>query len=239
MAEEDKLKATVSTLERILNEEHGIDGTPPRVLVFVNSANSVDLVGKALRTSGVPCQLFHAEIPLNDRLAALHSLSQDGGVVLSTDAMARGVDIPNISHVIQVFSYSYFKPLLGCNSQTIISVNFNQAEFALSAVDYLHRVGRTARAGQTGSVVNIFTKANADLVAAVRASKEAGEPIVSSHHKSLRRHYRLTQEFCRFKLFSSFTLKEGAFSRKRSFRKKLRKFGPKGGELHQANAMVL
>lgn len=47
-----------------------------------------------------------------------------------------------------------------------------QAEFATSAVDFLHRVGRTARAGENGLVTSLFTKSNQDLVAAVRDAEE-------------------------------------------------------------------
>lgn len=53
-----------------------------------------------------------------------------------------------------------------------------QAEFATSAVDFLHRVGRTARAGQSGIVTNLFTESNRDLVAAVRQAEKMGLPVV-------------------------------------------------------------
>ncbi|KAJ6725563.1 DEAD-BOX ATP-DEPENDENT RNA HELICASE 22 [Salix purpurea] len=85
-----------------------------------------------------------------------------------TDAAARGVDIPDVSHVIQ-------------------------ADFATSAVDFLHRVGRTARAGQHGLVTSLFTESNRDLVDAIRQAEKLGQPV------------------------------ETAFSRKRSFRNKLKK----------------
>ncbi|KAI3816819.1 hypothetical protein L1987_16524 [Smallanthus sonchifolius] len=101
-----------------------------------------------------------------------------GGIFVCTDAAARGTDIPNVSHVIQ-------------------------AEFATSAVDFLHRVGRTARAGQTGLVTSMYNKSNHDLVAAVRQAGKLCQPV------------------------------EKAFSRKRSFRKKLkRQGGSKGGTLY-------
>jgi superfamily II DNA/RNA helicase len=70
-----------------------------------------------------------------------------------------------------------------------------QAEFALNAVDYLHRAGRTARAGAPGRLTSLFDDEAAQLVAAVRSAVDAGSPV------------------------------EDAFSRKRSFRKKLKKYG--------------
>ncbi|XP_059448056.1 DEAD-box ATP-dependent RNA helicase 22-like isoform X2 [Corylus avellana] len=68
-----------------------------------------------------------------------------------------------------------------------------QADFATSAVDFLHRVGRTARAGQFGLVTSLYTESNRDLVAAVCQAGDIGQPV------------------------------ESAFSRKRSFRNKLKK----------------
>ncbi|KAJ6689008.1 hypothetical protein OIU85_005426 [Salix viminalis] len=70
-----------------------------------------------------------------------------------------------------------------------------QADFATSAVDFLHRVGRTARAGQHGLVTSLFTESNRDLVDAIRQAEKLGQPV------------------------------ETAFSRKRSFRNKLKKRG--------------
>lgn len=55
-----------------------------------------------------------------------------------------------------------------------------QAEFATSAVDFLHRVGRTARAGQPGLVTSLYNESNRDLVATVRLAEKRGQPVVSS-----------------------------------------------------------
>lgn len=53
-----------------------------------------------------------------------------------------------------------------------------QADFATSAVDFLHRVGRTARAGQYGLVTSFYTHSNRDLVAAVRRAAELSQSVV-------------------------------------------------------------
>lgn len=53
-----------------------------------------------------------------------------------------------------------------------------QADFATSAVDFLHRVGRTARAGQFGLVTSMYTESNRELVDAVRRAGELGQPVV-------------------------------------------------------------
>lgn len=53
-----------------------------------------------------------------------------------------------------------------------------QADFATSAVDFLHRVGRTARAGHHGLVTSLYTESNQDLVDAIRQAEKLGQPVV-------------------------------------------------------------
>lgn len=53
-----------------------------------------------------------------------------------------------------------------------------QADFASSAVDFLHRIGRTARAGQYGTVTSLYTESNRDLVEAIREAVKMGQPVV-------------------------------------------------------------
>lgn len=53
-----------------------------------------------------------------------------------------------------------------------------QADFATSAVDFLHRIGRTARAGQFGLVTSMYAESNRELVDAVRRAGELGQPVV-------------------------------------------------------------
>ncbi|KAF5201163.1 Dead-box atp-dependent rna helicase [Thalictrum thalictroides] len=144
-----------------------------RTLVFVNTVDAVEAVAKILRNVGVECSCYHSDSSLEERSANLNDFRERGGVLVCTDAAARGLDIPNVQHVIQ-------------------------AEFATSAVDFLHRIGRTARAGQAGLVTSLYTKANRDLVASVRQAGNLGQPV------------------------------EKAFSRKRGFRNKLKKRGSKG-----------
>lgn len=58
-------------------------------------------------------------------------------------------------------------------------VHVFQADFATSAVDFLHRVGRTARAGQIGLVTSMCTESNRELVNAVRRAGELDQPVVN------------------------------------------------------------
>lgn len=58
-------------------------------------------------------------------------------------------------------------------------MNAFQADFATSAVDFLHRVGRTARAGQIGLVTSMYMESNRELVNAVRRAGDLGQPVVN------------------------------------------------------------
>ncbi|XP_066394229.1 DEAD-box ATP-dependent RNA helicase 22-like [Miscanthus floridulus] len=150
------------------SEVHDAKDVPRRIMVFTNTVDAANSVSDILQRVGIPCILYHRESSLEERANNLQSFRENGGVLVCTDAAARGLDVPNVSHVIQ-------------------------AEFAACAVDFLHRVGRTARAGQSGIVTSLYTEANRDLVRAVRQAEELAQPV------------------------------ERAFSRKRSFRNKLKK----------------
>ncbi|OAY66638.1 DEAD-box ATP-dependent RNA helicase 22, partial [Ananas comosus] len=164
-----QVDALLDAVKHSYNAEHNEFSTSPsRTMVFSNTVDAAQSVAKILQRVGIQCFLYHRESSLEERAYNLQAFRENGGVLVCTDAAARGLDIPNISHVIQ-------------------------AEFATSAVDFLHRVGRTARAGHSGIVTSLYTKANRDLVNAVREAEELGRPV------------------------------EQAFSRKRSFRNKLKK----------------
>ncbi|QCD82218.1 ATP-dependent RNA helicase [Vigna unguiculata] len=123
-----------------------------RTMVFANTVEAVEAVAKILLRSGIECSRYHKNCTLEERAQTLVDFHDKGGVLVCTDAAARGVDIPNVLHVIQ-------------------------ADFATSAVDFLHRVGRTARAGQIGLVTSMYTESNRELVDAVRWAEKRGQPV--------------------------------------------------------------
>ncbi|CAI9092836.1 OLC1v1028177C1 [Oldenlandia corymbosa var. corymbosa] len=124
-----------------------------RTMIFSNTVVAVEAVADILTGAGIECFRYHSDIPLDERSKNVFDFQQNGGVFVCTDAAAHGLDIPNVSHVIQ-------------------------AEFSKSAVDFLHRVGRTARAGQPGLVTNMYKEVNLDLVTAIRQAERLGEPVV-------------------------------------------------------------
>lgn len=153
------------------------NASPPRTLVFAATSAAVDDAVAALHAAGLPAAPYSAAARAETRAEALAAFRAGAAPILvATDAAARGLDVAAVAHVIQ-------------------------ADFAANAVEWLHRVGRTARAGTAGRATCVVAPASAALAAAVRASVEKeGEGGAAGRV-------------------------DGAFSRKRSFRHKMKRYG--------------
>lgn len=73
-----------------------------RTMVFTNTVEAVEAVAKILLRSGIECLRYHKDCTLEERAKTLVDFQEKGGVLVCTDAAARGVDIPNVLHVVQV-----------------------------------------------------------------------------------------------------------------------------------------
>lgn len=102
------------------------------VIVFCNTRRTTDFVLKNLRANKVDAIAIHGGFSQNKRINAI-KLFNDAkvGVLVCTDVASRGLHINNVSHV-----YNY--------------------ELPKDATDYVHRIGRTARAGEEGKVINLL-----------------------------------------------------------------------------------
>jgi ATP-dependent RNA helicase RhlE len=101
-----------------------------RVLVFTRTKRGADKVCKFLRHAGVTVEALHGNKAQNARVRALDAFrSGRARILVATDIAARGIDVPGISHVI-----NYELP--------------NEPE------SYVHRIGRTARAGAGGTALS-------------------------------------------------------------------------------------
>jgi superfamily II DNA/RNA helicase len=89
-----------------MSEVHDAKDVPRRTMVFTNTVDAANSVSDILRRAGIPCILYHRENSLEERANNLQSFRENGGVLVCTDAAARGLDVPNVSHVIQVSSTS-------------------------------------------------------------------------------------------------------------------------------------
>ncbi|MET0046256.1 MAG: ATP-dependent RNA helicase RhlB [Sedimenticola sp.] len=103
---------------------------PPRSIVFVNTKRAADRIWGYLEGNGFKAAILSGDVPQRKRMSLLKQF-QTGElpVLVATDVAARGLHIPDVSHVF----------------------NFDLPE---DAEDYVHRIGRTARAGASGDAIS-------------------------------------------------------------------------------------
>jgi len=107
-------------------------------LVFCATRTEADIVARNLKKNGINARSIHGGMTQNSREDSLDALKKEKtDVLVATDVAARGLDIKNITHV-----YNYDVP------KTI--------------KDYLHRIGRTARAGEEGEAITLLTERDHD-----------------------------------------------------------------------------
>ena len=108
-------------------------------IVFVGTCNAAQRVALALRALGFPAIPLHGQMPQAKRLGALTRFKAgDRNLLIATDVAARGLDIPAVDLVINY-------------------------DLPASSKDYIHRVGRTARAGRSGRAVSIVTQYDVEV----------------------------------------------------------------------------
>lgn len=108
------------------------------VMVFCNTRMNTDFVVKNLEVNGVNAIAIHGGFTQNKRTKTMEMFNNAKvGVLVCTDVAARGLHIDNVSHV-----YNYDLPK--------------------DPKDYIHRIGRTARAGEDGKVINLLSDVDHD-----------------------------------------------------------------------------
>ena len=102
------------------------------VMVFCNTRRNVDFISKNLIRIGINAKAIHGGIEQTKRIRVLDEFHRNGlGVLVCTDVASRGLDIKDVTHV-----YNY--------------------EVPSDSKDYIHRIGRTARAGKEGKAITIL-----------------------------------------------------------------------------------
>ncbi|HAU28946.1 MAG TPA: ATP-dependent RNA helicase [Rhodospirillaceae bacterium] len=108
------------------------------VLVFVKTKYGTEKLAKKLVKEGHAADAIHGDLQQNRRTRVIDAFrDQKYRVLVATDIAARGLDIPHIEHVI----------------------NYDLPQ---CPEDYIHRIGRTARAGAEGAAINLLTPADAE-----------------------------------------------------------------------------
>ena len=112
-------------------------------IIFCNRKTEVDVVAKSLKSHGFDAAPIHGDLDQSQRTRTLEGF-RDGTLrfLIASDVAARGLDIPNVSHIF----------------------NFDVPSHA---EDYVHRIGRTGRAGKTGTAYSIAVPADDKYLAAI------------------------------------------------------------------------
>jgi ATP-dependent RNA helicase DDX23/PRP28 len=128
-----------------------------KVIVFVNEKKHTEGVRRIVERCGRRCVVLHGGKSQGQREESLAEFSGEGGsgvVLVATDVAGRGLDIPNVSHVI-----NYDLP-------------------TRSIDNYSHRIGRTGRAGKDGLATSFITDADEGIMADLKRYLESTGNVV-------------------------------------------------------------
>ena len=115
------------------------DNAGKSILVFGATCNNVQRLALMLRNLGFPAVCLHGQMSQPKRLGALNKFKSGGrDILICTDVASRGLDIPSVDVVINFDLPGHGK-------------------------DYIHRVGRTARAGRSGKAVAMVTQYDVEV----------------------------------------------------------------------------
>jgi ATP-dependent RNA helicase RhlB len=104
---------------------------PQRTMIFVNTRRGAEELENLLRANGFNAQAISGDVPQSKRLRLLRDFhSGELAILIGTDVASRGLHIPDVSHV---FNY----------------------DMPQDPEDYVHRIGRTARAGAEGDAISL------------------------------------------------------------------------------------
>ncbi|XP_055640290.1 probable ATP-dependent RNA helicase DDX43 [Toxorhynchites rutilus septentrionalis] len=126
--EEDKYMRVMNFVQNM--------GQKDKAIIFCGRKTRADDLSSEFVLAGINCQSIHGDRDQADREQALEDIKRgDVNVLIATDVASRGLDIEDITHV----------------------VNY---DFPRNVEEYVHRVGRTGRAGRSGIALSFFTRSD-------------------------------------------------------------------------------
>ena len=149
VGQQDKL----ALLAQVLNGRQGRDST----VVFCNTLASCRACEHHLSELGLDTLCLHGDVPPRERREVISRFrAGDAGLLVCTDLAARGLDFGErpVGHVVMF-------------------------DFPLNSVDYLHRAGRTARAGASGRVTSLVARRDTVLAGRIEEALRTGATLES------------------------------------------------------------
>ena len=137
------------------------DRDPHRTMIFVNTRREADRLRDALVHNGIVAEALSGDVPQRKRLRMLKDFQAgDLAVLIGTDVASRGLHVPGVSHV---FNY----------------------DLPQDPEDYVHRIGRTARAGATGDAISFGCETYAISLPDIEAFIGRKIPVATFDHSAL------------------------------------------------------
>lgn len=164
------------------------------MIIFVGKCLTAELLRFMLKELGIEVAALHSQLSQQDRIAALARFkSGQLPILISTDVGSRGLDIPNVEVVL----------------------NF---DVPLDARDYVHRIGRTARAGRSGFALTLMTEMDVELVENIESKigKQLDEFPEPLEEKVLEKLNKVSEA----KRIASMTISDRKFGEKRARNKR-------------------
>ena len=127
---------------------------PESTVIFCNTKKQTEIIAKRLKINGISCEFIIGDLPQSKRLKVINDVKAGKTKILvATDVAARGLDIENLAMVINY-------------------------DLPVEAENYVHRIGRTARAGKTGKAVTLASEQDVYELPAIE--RYIGKKIPSS-----------------------------------------------------------
>ena len=123
-------------------------------MIFGNRRDTTKRLVENLKQHGIQCEYFSGAVPQEKRLKVLEDFRKGKiRIVVATDVAGRGLHVDNISHVINY-------------------------DFPYEPEDYVHRIGRTARAGVEGTAISFACEEESFVIPEIE--KYIGQPLSCS-----------------------------------------------------------
>jgi ATP-dependent RNA helicase RhlE len=129
-------------------------------IIFCNRKIDVDILMKSMKSHGFNVGAIHGDLEQSTRMEVLNGFKDESiRFLIASDVAARGLDIPNVSHVF----------------------NF---DVPIHSEDYVHRIGRTGRAGRPGSAIMISTPTDSKSLSAIERLIKMQVPEITFNSQS-------------------------------------------------------
>ncbi|MQL95369.1 hypothetical protein Taro_028036 [Colocasia esculenta] len=169
VTESEKIDRLLSLLVEEASQAEKFGRSLPLTIVFVERKTRCDEVAEALVAQGLPAVALHGGHSQREREGALQDFRKGTtNILVATDVASRGLDVAGVAHVVNL-------------------------DLPKAMEDYVHRIGRTGRAGFTGQATSFYTDRDMFLVAQIRkaiSDAESGNVVSFATGKTARRKER-------------------------------------------------